>query len=290
MQQLSEVHDVSLNSAEVGTQVPALTHAEAMVLCEEEHRRFQAVIESLTGDEWHKPTACSLWTVKDIVAHQAAHVVSFTSLGNFMGQLNPLAMRPYFRRGMSALDAWNQSQVDVRAGHSPSALIAEIRDATPQSLKSRAGLPALLRGLTLPAPGLDQPRSLGYMFDLIYTRDMWMHRIDICLATDRPVTLDAAHDRRTVALIVRDLALKSRRGLNGRAAILDLTGAGGGRYTIGANTAPEATVTMDPVSFANLTSGREKAGNVVRQPGTALSGDIAFGRSVIDFAENRVLF
>ena len=75
------------------------------------------VIETLSDEDWHRQTACTLWTVKDIVAHQAAHVCSFTSLGTFFSQLNPVLLYPYLRKGMSFLDAWNQSQVDLRRHH-----------------------------------------------------------------------------------------------------------------------------------------------------------------------------
>jgi uncharacterized protein (TIGR03083 family) len=259
-----------------------------MTMSAEELRRFLVLVESLGDEDWSQQTACSLWTVKDIVAHQAAHVSGFISLRNYIDQVNPAVLRPYRQNGMSILDAMNQAQVDLRRHRTPAELIAEIRDAAPRSLKGRDRIPAFLRALTLPLPGLDQPRSLGYLFDLIYTRDMWMHRIDICSATGRKMPLDSAYDGRTVALIVRDLAQKCGRGLNGRSAILELTGAAGGSYRIGRNPTPAATIEMDALAFCVLTSGREKAANVLTSARATISGDIPFGREVLDFSENRV--
>jgi uncharacterized protein (TIGR03083 family) len=288
MQQVQPAGQMISSTVQDGALVPALTHQEAMVMCAEELRRFVVLIESLSDEDWQKQTLCSLWTVKDIVAHQAAHVVSLTSFGSFMSQSSPGVLRPYRKNGMNFLDAMNQAQVDLRRSYTPAELIAEIRDATQRSLNGRDRIPAFLRALTLPIPGLDQPRSLGYLFDLIFTRDMWMHRVDISTATGRKISLDAAHDGRTVALVIRDLAEKSNHGLQGRSALLELTGAAGGSYHIGRNPTPDATIEMDALAFCVLTSGREKAASVLTSSRTTISGDIPFGRTVLNFSENRV--
>lgn len=290
MNQVQSVGQAISASSQEGTRIPALSHPEAMTIAAEEIKRFQALIESLHGEDWDQPTACSLWTVKDIVAHQAAHLRSFTSFGAFMSQANPIVMRSYLKNGMNMLDAINQAQVDLRRSYTVEQLLGEIRDTTQPSLDGRDHIPAFMRLLVLPLPGLDQPRSLGYLFDLIYTRDMWMHRIDICNAIGKQPLLDASHDGRIVALIVKDLAEKSKRGLQGRAALLQLTGAAGGSYQIGENATPQVAIETDVLTFAALTSGREKAAPILSSSRMALSGDKAFGKTVVDFSENRVLY
>lgn len=273
-----------------GAAIPPLARHEAKGMSAEELRRFLALIDALTDPDWHQPTACTLWTVKDVVAHQAAHVLSFTSLRSFFSQVSPAQTRPYTQKGMSYLDAMNQAQVDLRHNRSPAELISEIRDAAELSLKGRDRIPGFLRAPALPMPGLDQPRSLGYLFDVIYTRDMWMHRLDICRAVGRAMPQDSAHDGRTVALIVRDLALKSKQGLQGRSAILSLSGAAGGSYRIGSGAAPTTTIEMDVLAFCVLASGRDQAAGILAGSHTAISGDIEFGKAVVQFSENRVLF
>ena len=47
---------------------------------------------------------------------------------------------------------------------------------------------------------------LGYLIDTIYTRDVWMHRVDVCGATGHSLVFDADHDGRIVAAIVSDWA------------------------------------------------------------------------------------
>src|SRR6185369_12230440 len=108
MNQVQSVGPHILTSAQEGDLIPALTHPEAMTMAVEELRRFQAVIESLAGEDWDRPTACSLWTVKDIAAHQAAHLCSVISFRAFMNQANPIVMRAYLKNGMNMLDAMNQ--------------------------------------------------------------------------------------------------------------------------------------------------------------------------------------
>ncbi|MBK8137202.1 MAG: maleylpyruvate isomerase family mycothiol-dependent enzyme [Anaerolineae bacterium] len=290
MQRVQTSTSMTASPVQHGAAIPALTRHEAKGMSAEELRRFTVLIESLSDADWGQPTACTLWTVKDIVAHQAAHVLSFTSLSSFLSQVSPARTRPYTQKGMSFLDAMNQAQVDLRISRSPVELIAEIRDASDRSLKGRDRIPGFLRAPVLPMPGLDQPRSLGYLFDIIYTRDMWMHRLDICRAIGRAMPQDSTHDRRTVALIVRDLALKSKQGLQGRSAILTLVGAAGGSYRIGSDAAPTTTIEMDALEFCVLTSGRDKAADILAGAHATISGDVEFGRAVVEFSENRVLF
>lgn len=290
MSHVQAIHPPISASVADGSLIPALKRDEAMTMSAEELSRFIALIGTLAEEDWHKQTACSLWTVKDIVAHQAAHVVGFTSFRSFASQLNPARLRPYLKRGMSMLDAWNQSQVDLRSAHSPADLVAEIRDAAQRSLRGRGRIPGFLRAPALPLPGLDQPRSMGYVFDVTYTRDMWMHRYDICAATGRSMPMDAKHDGRMVALIIRDLAQKAQRGLHGRSALLEVTGIAGGTYHLGAGTSPAATITLDVPTLCVLTSGREKASNVLTDSRASVTGDPAFGRMVVNFCENRVLY
>jgi len=60
--------------------------------------------------------------------------------------------------------------------------------------------------------------------DVIYPRDTWSHRLDICRATNRPFLQTAVHDGRLLALVVRDLARKLGGKLNGRSFIFDING------------------------------------------------------------------
>ena len=130
MQRVQTSTSMTASPVQHGAAIPALPSDEAKGMTAEELRRFTVLIESHSDADWGPPTACTLWTVKDIVAHQAAHVLSFTSLSSFLSQVSPARTRPYTQKVMSFLDAMNQAQVDLRISRSPVELIAEIRDAS----------------------------------------------------------------------------------------------------------------------------------------------------------------
>jgi hypothetical protein len=94
-------------------------------------------------------------------------------------------------------------------------LIAELRRVGPRAIATRHRLPALLRALRLPLPTLGVVR-VDYPTGTIYTRDMWIHRFDICRATGRPTSVARERDGRVLALAVRDLARSLPKTPGGR--------------------------------------------------------------------------
>jgi hypothetical protein len=113
--------------------------------------------------------------------------------------------------------------------------------------------------------------TIDYLTDVIYTRDWWMHRYDLCAATGQTMVLDDAHDGRMIALVVRDLARKLHKQLDGRTLDLVLTGVGGGSYRFGRNNTPDATIDMDIITFGLLTSERISAEDALAH--TTTTGD-----------------
>ena len=51
------------------TAIPPLEHDEAMALAEAELDRLLAVVDSLDGHDWTRPTDCTGWTVRDMLGH-----------------------------------------------------------------------------------------------------------------------------------------------------------------------------------------------------------------------------
>jgi len=96
--------------------------------------------------------------------------------------------------------------------------------------------------------GKPETWKLGFLMDIIFTRDTWMHRIDISRAIGRDAVLSADHDGRLIADVVADW---SRR--HGQPFTLELTGPAGGTYMSG--DAGE-TITLDAVEFCRILSGR----------------------------------
>lgn len=260
------------STAQDATQIPALDHAEAAAMAVTEFGRFLALVEELPADEWDKPTACTLWNVRQMVAHVAGAAAAYARWSDFKRQYSPWVQRPYRRAGLSMLDALNQIQVDDRAHATPAELIAELRAVVPRAIATRRRLPVALRALRLPMPVIGVAR-VDYLTDLIYTRDMWMHRLDLCRATDREMVQSAEHDGRIVALVIRDLGRKLASGRDCGAVVYELTGPAGGVWRIGGGQAPIATIRMDALDFNLLAAGRLTAAEARTRPGTAVSGD-----------------
>jgi hypothetical protein len=64
------------------------------------------------------------------------------------------------------------------------------RARAPKAVAGRRRAPAFIRRRTMPQlteiNGAQEPWTLGYLIDIILTRDPWMHRLDIAHATARP--------------------------------------------------------------------------------------------------------
>jgi hypothetical protein len=97
--------------------------------------------------------------------------------------------------------------------------------------------------------------TVGYLVDIILTRDTWMHRVDLARATERPMQLTAEHDRRIVADAVHEWARR-----HGQAFTLALSGPAGGTYAQG-SAGPE--IALDAVEFTRLLSGRAPASGLL---------------------------
>ena len=67
-------------------EVPYVTADEAYQLMAVELERFLALVETLEPEDWGKPTACSAWDVRDILAHQAGGYASGASLREMLRQ------------------------------------------------------------------------------------------------------------------------------------------------------------------------------------------------------------
>lgn len=259
--------------------IQPLTHSEAIAMARLELDRFLALVTTLSDDDWEKPTACTLWNVRQMLAHVTGAAASYARWAEFKRQNSLKVQRPYRVSGLSFLDSLNQIQVDDRASATPGALIDELRTVGPRAIATRERLPGLLRAIRVPLPELGFV-PIGYLTDLIYTRDMWMHRFDICRATGREMRLTPQHDGRITALVVRDLARKLTPRLRGRAVAYELTGISGGRWSLGENLRPLAIISMDVLDFHLLASGRLPANELASH--ISVKGDNEIARLVLE--------
>jgi hypothetical protein len=112
--------------------------------------------------------------------------------------------------GTEPLDALTGLQVSERADWSPADVVAGARKVGPKATRVRRLTPGFVRRRRFPAPqhlnGRDEHWSVGFLSDVILTRDPWMHRMDIAHATGREPVLTADHDGRIVADVAAEWA------------------------------------------------------------------------------------
>lgn len=263
------------------SRIPPVTRREAYKLARDEYELISDLIQSLSADDWQRPTGCTLWDVKSMVSHIAGGLAAYTSWAQLKRQYSPWSHKPYKGRFTDVVDLVNAVQVDDRRAHSPEELIAELRAVGPKALRMRSRIPVPLRAIRVPA-GAFGSISVGYLVDIIYPRDLWMHRLDICRATGRKMSLTSEHDGRIVALVVRDLAQSLTPKLGDASVLYDLRGTAGRIYKVGRHPSPDATIRMDLLDFNLLASGRIKPEQVKALRIVEIEGDSGLADLVLE--------
>ena len=112
-------------------------------------------------------------------------------------------------------------------------------------------MPGIIRSRTMSVdmPGVHERWALSYLFDIIFTRDSWMHRVDITRATRHEMMLTPEHDGRIVADVVAEWARR-----HGKPFRLVLSGPAGGTFTQGSD---GDELALDAVEFCRVLAGRD---------------------------------
>jgi uncharacterized protein (TIGR03083 family) len=221
----------------------AMRHADWMAAAETEYARLLAQLATLGPQDWARPTDCTEWDVRQLVAHLVGAAESTASLREMRRQ-QELGRRA--RPGAPDIDGMNDVQVAERATASPAELLAALADVAPRAVRARRRIPAPVRALRVPFGPPLGVRSVGYLMDRICTRDVWMHRVDIARATGAELVLTAEHDGRLVADVVQEWARA-----HGQQHRLVLTGPAGGTF---GEAGPQ--LDLDAVEFCRVVSGR----------------------------------
>jgi uncharacterized protein (TIGR03083 family) len=227
--------------------VAALGRDEAAVLAAAENERFVALVRSLDVGDWSKPTDCPEWDVRAMASHVLGAMDANASVPQFVHQL---------RAGKKAagdrpdIDGMTEVQVRERAHLDPAALIERLADMAPKAARARRRVPGPLRRIPMKVEvaKVMETWRLGYLLDTIFTRDTWMHRVDICRATGRDLVLTSEHDGRLVADVVAEWARRHRQPFT-----LTLDGTAGGTFVKGIG---GEEITIDAVEFCRTLSGR----------------------------------
>jgi uncharacterized protein (TIGR03083 family) len=227
----------------------ALDRPTAMRLAATEYARCAELLESLTEPEWKVRTECPQWDVRQMAAHMLGMVEMAASIREGRRQ-NKLAMTD---TGFD-IDVMTGLQVSERADWTGPRIADRFAARWPAAAKGRRRTPGFIRRRTmppLPVNGALETWTLGYLIDVILTRDPWTHRMDICRALGREPELSADHDGVLVADVVAEWAKR-----HGKEFTLQLTGPAGGRWQVGAN---GPTVELDAIEFCRVASKRPGA-------------------------------
>ncbi|QSR30463.1 hypothetical protein CFI00_08085 [Nocardioides sp. S5] len=230
--------------------LPQTDRDTARDLAAAEYATLLAMVDAFSEPDWDRPTDCTAWRVRDMVAHVAGAAEEACRLPVLLRH-QVAALRGMCRGDGVLVDLLCQAQIADRAGLPDPDLAADLRRWAAGAPDGRRRQPALLRRTRMPAfAGLRPGSRMAYLLDVIYLRDTWLHRVDLHRATGVDMPVSSAEPE-VVAQVVRDLDLE----WTGPALVLDLTGRGGGRWCVGTGE-PVAVVTEDAVALMRLLSGR----------------------------------
>ncbi len=242
--------------------VRPIGHAEAMRLTAAENARLLALLRGLTEEQWQAPTDCAGWSVRDVVVHLIASAQAQASVLEFGRQVvTGRRLTAQAGGGRHWVDGLNEAQLRSRKDWTAATLPDRWERHGARALAARRRMPAPVRALPVLPLGTGLGVHVGwqplrYLFDMGFTRDAWVHRIDIARAAGIAPELTAEHDGRIVADI---LAEWSRR--HGQPYTLTLRGPAGGDFTGGHGGEEQA---VNAVEFVRILSGRAEGAGVLR--------------------------
>jgi uncharacterized protein (TIGR03083 family) len=220
--------------------VTPMRHRDWMAASDEEYRRIGELLTGLDGEDWQPE-----WDVRELVAHLVGNAEMSASMREMRRQ-QKLGRR--LRPGGTDIDGMTAVQVQERNDVPPEQLVHDLADVATRAVRARGRVPAPMRAIPIPFGPPLGTKPLGYLMGRIYTRDAWMHRIDLARATGRPLELTAEHDGRIVADVVAEWGTA-----HGQPYRLTLTGPAGGTWSRGQD---GETITRDAVEFCRVLSGR----------------------------------
>jgi uncharacterized protein (TIGR03083 family) len=224
----------------------ALDRRTAMRLAATEYQRCAELLRSLDSRGWAAPTDCPAWDVRQMAAHMLGMVEMAASIREGSRQRRAATVN-----GNLDIDRLTALQVSERSSWSGPAIGDRFAARAPKAVRGRRMTPGFVRRRTMTGgvmKGVEEPWTLGYLIDVILTRDPWMHRLDICTALDRTPHLTADHDGVIVADLVSEWADR-----HGKDFTLHLTGPVGGTWTAG--TAGQR-IELDAVGFCRVIAKR----------------------------------
>jgi uncharacterized protein (TIGR03083 family) len=222
-----------------------------MQLAATEYPRFVDMLRGLAPQDWARPTDCPGWDVRAMVAHNLGMAEMSASVREQRRQTKTAGRRAAQNHTVY-IDELTGLQVDKHAAGSTADLVRKYAAVGPKAARARRRTPGFIRRRSMPVPqvlnGVAETWTIGYLVDVILTRDVWMHRVDTSRATGRDMVLTPDHDGVLVADVVAEWADRHSEPYT-----LILDGPAGGSWARGEG-GPE--LRLDTVEFCRILSGR----------------------------------
>ena len=246
-------------TARKDSRAAALDRNRAMQLAATEYQRFADLLSALAPQDWDRPTECPGWDVRTMAGHVLGMAEMVSSLRQFAVQNAGAA------RAGGGIDALTAVQVRREAGLSPAELVDRFTAVAPLAVRGRRRFSRAIGALNIPEDQVVGQRTerwrFGFLFDVILTRDTWMHRVDITRATGRELVLTPDHDGMLVADVVAEWAQR-----HGRPYRLRLTGPAGGSWAAGdGDSDGDSDHELDAVEFCRVLSGRGQGAGMLAE-------------------------
>lgn len=245
----------SSTSAKQPAREPALDRTVAMRLAATEYERFSAELHRLSPKDWTRPTDCPAWDVRAVAGHALGMAEMAASFPESLRQ-----MRKATKRAGVFIDALTALQVEEHADLSPDEVVRRYAKTGPRAARGRRRTPGFVRRRRMPVeqPVGDtvEPWTMGFLLDVVLTRDPWMHRVDIARSAGHDPELTADHDGVLVADVVQEWATR-----HGQPCTLTLGGPAGGSWSFGSG---GPVLDLDAVEFCRLLAGRGQGDGPLR--------------------------
>jgi len=229
--------------------VAPISHREGMALAETEYKRFTDMLHQLQPGDWSKQTVCTDWNVKQLVAHVLGFANSNASFRVFVSGMRRGKKRAAEKGYDHFVHGMNEVQVEEREHLTPAELVGRWSEMWPKALKGRKRFPPFMRPIPLEfGPPIGKKPMGSYLMDVVFTRDTWMHRIDVCRTAGLDPVLTPDHDGR----LIEDMVAEWAR-VHGIAFTLHLEGPAGGTFASGSG---GDELTIDAVEWIWILSGR----------------------------------
>jgi uncharacterized protein (TIGR03083 family) len=186
--------------------IPRIQHDEAMAITAEENRRLWELLVEIRPDQWSLPTDCTRWDVRAIVIHLIASAEAQASAVEFVRQAVVGSRLTKQIGGIYPVDGLNEAGLRARSHLTPAELPELWSSVAARALRARRRMPRPIRALPLLRLAPKYWKPLGYLYDIGFTRDVWMHRVDLSRAIGRTFDATASHDGRIVADIIAEWA------------------------------------------------------------------------------------